>query len=79
MFAVPGKPAEVKGIIISSTSIMVSWLPPLEPNGQLIHYILIGNSIPKNSEGRIQMTQKTVSPDKLQFEVNRVFFAIYLC
>jgi hypothetical protein len=36
----PSVPADIKAVISSIKTIIVSWLPPLRPNGQLTGYIL---------------------------------------
>lgn len=35
---VPGPPAGIKALALSSDSILVSWLPPLQPNGRISKY-----------------------------------------
>jgi hypothetical protein len=35
---VPSAPADIKAVISSTSRILVSWLPPLQPNGQLTAY-----------------------------------------
>lgn len=36
----PGPPADIKVVVMSSSSLLVSWLPPLEPNGIVTKYNL---------------------------------------
>lgn len=38
LFAAPGPPAGIKASPLSSTSVLVSWLPPTRPNGRIKHY-----------------------------------------
>ncbi|KAF9820929.1 hypothetical protein SFRURICE_015766, partial [Spodoptera frugiperda] len=35
---VPGPPADIKVLVLSSSSLLVSWKRPLHPNGELLHY-----------------------------------------
>ncbi|KAJ0171731.1 hypothetical protein K1T71_012494 [Dendrolimus kikuchii] len=35
---VPGPPADIKVLVISSSSLLVSWKKPEHPNGELLHY-----------------------------------------
>jgi len=35
---VPSAPADIKAVISSTNKILVSWLPPLHPNGQVTGY-----------------------------------------
>ncbi|XP_071452909.1 cell adhesion molecule Dscam1 [Hetaerina americana] len=35
---VPGPPAHIKAVALSSDSVLVSWLPPILPNGRLLQY-----------------------------------------
>lgn len=37
-FSVPGPPAGIKALALSSDTILVSWLPPLQPNGRVSKY-----------------------------------------
>lgn len=37
-FPVPGAPAAVKVVATSTTSLLVSWLPPNRPNGPILRY-----------------------------------------
>lgn len=39
-FLAPSVPADIKAVISSIKTIIVSWLPPLRPNGRLTGYIL---------------------------------------
>ncbi|XP_073979424.1 cell adhesion molecule Dscam2-like isoform X3 [Rhodnius prolixus] len=44
---VPGPPADIKALVVTSDSILVSWVPPHDPNGVIIKYyiyIFSGNS-----------------------------------
>ncbi|KAK7792151.1 hypothetical protein R5R35_000418 [Gryllus longicercus] len=36
----PGAPSDIKTVVSSPTSLLVSWLPPAEPNGIITKYIL---------------------------------------
>jgi hypothetical protein len=37
---VPGPPDSISTLVVSATSIQVSWLPPSNPNGVLIEYVI---------------------------------------
>ena len=38
--AVPGSPSNIKALPVDRNSIMISWLPPEEPNGEILGYSL---------------------------------------
>lgn len=40
LFAVPGPPSNIKALPVDKNSIMVSWLPPSKPNGEILGYAL---------------------------------------
>ena len=42
--AVPSAPEDIKAVPLSRDSILVSWLPPVWPNGNLISYTLYTQS-----------------------------------
>lgn len=37
---VPEAPAALKALVMSTESVLVSWKPPAEPNGEIIHYMV---------------------------------------
>ncbi|CAI5664314.1 unnamed protein product [Oreochromis niloticus] len=45
---VPSSVLEVSYQNISSTSILVSWTPPINPNGRITHYTVYGLKLPSN-------------------------------
>lgn len=45
---VPSSVLEVSYQNISSTSILVSWVPPLNPNGRITHYTVYGLKLHSN-------------------------------
>lgn len=45
---VPSSVLEVSYQNISSTSILVSWVPPLNPNGRITHYTVYGLRLRSN-------------------------------
>lgn len=38
LVTVPSQPQKIKALAFSSDSVLVSWLPPLYPNGIISHY-----------------------------------------
>lgn len=48
VFQVPSAVLKVAYENISSTSISVSWLPPLNPNGRITHYTVYGLNLLTN-------------------------------
>ena len=38
LFSVPGPPADIKSMSSGARSVSVTWLPPTQPNGDLLHY-----------------------------------------
>lgn len=36
--SVPSAPEQIKALAYSSDTVLVSWLPPLHPNGIISHY-----------------------------------------
>lgn len=38
LFAVPGPPASIKVVVDRQDAVVVSWLPPRQPNGVIVHY-----------------------------------------
>ncbi|KAJ4448351.1 hypothetical protein ANN_10366 [Periplaneta americana] len=51
MYTVPSAPADIKAVISSSNKILVSWLPPLHPNGQLTAHTFYMGIIEDGKEG----------------------------
>lgn len=39
-FIVPSAPADIKAVVSAQNKILVTWLPPSEPNGVLVGYTL---------------------------------------
>nr|CAD7399479.1 unnamed protein product [Timema cristinae] len=54
---VPSPPADIKAVISSVNKILVSWLPPLHPNGQLIGYTFYMGLI---EDGKEEGTHKRI-------------------
>ena len=40
IFSAPGVPANVKAAVLSATSVLITWLPPISPNGEITKYTL---------------------------------------
>lgn len=38
LFSAPEAPAAIKALVMSAESILVSWKPPVQPNGIVIQY-----------------------------------------
>jgi len=71
---VPNSPAAIKAVVSSSSSITVSWQPPLEPNGQLTKYTLYISVIQDASQTRrdgLSMRKRTAPADTNKFQVGR--------
>lgn len=47
-FLVPSSVLDVSYQNVSSTSIHVSWIPPLNPNGRITHYTVYGLKLDSN-------------------------------
>ncbi|XP_022837206.1 Down syndrome cell adhesion molecule-like protein Dscam2 [Spodoptera litura] len=70
---VPGPPADIKVLVLSSSSLLVSWKRPLHPNGELLHYTVYvkptsSNGPPQtfriDSEGRSTAEVKDLAPGR---------------
>lgn len=44
---VPGAPADIKAVVMSSDTILVSWKPPLHSNGIITKFTLYWRSLAK--------------------------------
>ncbi|XP_052752723.1 cell adhesion molecule Dscam2-like [Galleria mellonella] len=56
---VPGSPADIKVLVLSSTSLLVSWKRPEHPNGELLYYTIYVK--PTSSSGSPQTHRVDVS------------------
>lgn len=78
VFLVPSSVLDVSYQNISSTSIQVSWVPPLNPNGRITHYTVYGLKLDSNQalkwvtnntslliEGRVILQSSLVCPIQL--------------
>ncbi|CAG9123879.1 unnamed protein product [Plutella xylostella] len=66
---VPSAPADIKAAVSSRNKILVSWLPPANPNGVLVGYTLYMSVI---EDGREEGTHKRMlSPSTLSHETSR--------
>ncbi|KAJ0174157.1 hypothetical protein K1T71_010303 [Dendrolimus kikuchii] len=66
---VPSAPADIKAVVSSRNKILVSWLPPTNPNGVLVGYTLYMSVI---EDGREEGTHKRMlSPSTLSHETSR--------
>lgn len=67
---VPGAPADVKVVVSSPQSLLVSWLPPFEPNGIITKYNLYKRSMDGKQEG--DHVKQTVSSQHTNYEVKSI-------
>ncbi|GAB6026603.1 Down syndrome cell adhesion molecule-like protein 1, variant 2 [Chamberlinius hualienensis] len=68
---VPGPPADIKAITMSSDTILVTWKLPLSPNGEIVTYtVYFRQSVVSSKENQHQ-----VSRNVLQMPTKRVFIA----
>lgn len=70
LILVPGPPADIKVVISSPQSLLVSWLPPFEPNGVITNYNLYKRSI----NGKLDKDQikQIISNQHTNFEVKSI-------
>ncbi|CAG7733862.1 unnamed protein product [Allacma fusca] len=67
---VPGKLENVKSVVSSPTSIIVSWLPPKKKTGRLISYNLYYDASGSHTSGRSSgIKKKTITPTQTYYEV----------
>ncbi|XP_017775727.1 PREDICTED: Down syndrome cell adhesion molecule-like protein Dscam2 [Nicrophorus vespilloides] len=67
---VPGAPADIKAVVSSPQSLLVSWLAPNEPNGIITKYNLYKRSMDGRQE--IDHAKQTISSQHTSFEVKGV-------
>ncbi|KAB0795843.1 hypothetical protein PPYR_09904 [Photinus pyralis] len=63
---VPAPPADIKVIVSSPQSLLVSWLPPFEPNGIVTKYYLYKRSMDGRKE--VDHAKQTVSSQQNSYE-----------
>lgn len=68
VLVVPGPPADIKVVVSSPQSLLVSWLPPFEPNGVITKY----NLHKRSGDGKQDHITQTVSSQHTNFEVKSV-------
>ena len=51
-FSVPDAPANIKALPLNEHAVIVSWLPPALPNGQLISYTLYMKTMEDGQQSR---------------------------
>ena len=66
MSTVPSAPVNLSYISINSTSILVSWSPPLSPNGIIINYIVIVTEVETGMDLTLNTTDTEVLITYLQ-------------
>lgn len=69
-FTVPGPPAGIKALALTAESILVSWLPPLQPNGNVSKYTVYSREAGSNNHNAHTMHEPPLSPtDTLTMEL----------
>ncbi|EFN71841.1 Down syndrome cell adhesion molecule [Camponotus floridanus] len=67
---VPGPPAGIKALALTAESILVSWLPPLQPNGNVSKYTVYSREAGSNNHNAHTMHEPPLSPtDTLTMEL----------
>ncbi|XP_066587504.1 cell adhesion molecule Dscam1 isoform X2 [Prorops nasuta] len=67
---VPGAPAGIKALALTGDSILVSWLPPLQPNGNVSKYTVYSREAGSNNHNMHTMHDPPSSPtDTLTMEL----------
>lgn len=69
-FTVPGPPAGIKAMALTAESILVSWLPPLQPNGNVSKYTVYSREAGSNNHNTHTMHEPPLSAtDTLTMEL----------
>uniref|UniRef100_T1J197 Down syndrome cell adhesion molecule n=1 Tax=Strigamia maritima TaxID=126957 RepID=T1J197_STRMM len=63
--SVPGPPAEIKALVMSSDAILVSWLPPRNPNGIITKYSIF---MKKNGQQERDAMSYSLPANQLYYE-----------
>ncbi|XP_033228370.1 Down syndrome cell adhesion molecule-like protein Dscam2 [Belonocnema kinseyi] len=67
---VPGPPAAIKALALTADSILVSWLPPLQPNGRVSRYTVYSREAGSPRQNTHVMHEAPLSPtDTLTMEL----------
>ncbi|TGZ53114.1 Uncharacterized protein DBV15_05473 [Temnothorax longispinosus] len=67
---VPGPPAGIKALALTAESILVSWLPPLQPNGNVSKYTVYSREAGSKNHNAHTMHEPPLSPtDTLTMEL----------
>uniref|UniRef100_T1JCP3 Down syndrome cell adhesion molecule-like protein Dscam2 n=1 Tax=Strigamia maritima TaxID=126957 RepID=T1JCP3_STRMM len=61
----PGPPADIKALTMSLDAILVSWLPPVKPNGNILKYTVY---VRLTDSGREETTKVSVPDSMLRYE-----------
>lgn len=70
LFTVPGPPAGIKALALTAESILVSWLPPLQPNGNVSKYTVYSRETGSSNHNAYTMHEPPLSPtDTLTMEL----------
>lgn len=67
---VPGPPADIKVVVSSPQALLVSWLPPFEPNGAITKYSVYKRTVDGKQEG--DHVKQIVSSQHTNFEIKAV-------
>jgi hypothetical protein len=62
---VPSAPADLKAVISTQNKILVTWLPPSEPNGIIVGYTLYTGLLEDGKE--VSSKQQTTSKNSRSF------------
>ncbi|XP_035786671.1 Down syndrome cell adhesion molecule-like protein Dscam2 isoform X3 [Anopheles albimanus] len=66
---VPEAPAGIKALTLTADSILVSWLPPVHPNGIITHYTVYGKDHGKKGSAKHNIVRVDESGRPSMFEV----------
>ncbi|XP_069803363.1 cell adhesion molecule DSCAML1 isoform X2 [Dendropsophus ebraccatus] len=66
---IPGPPAGIKAVQASSSTVVVSWLPPTKPNGIIRKYNIF-SSVP--GSGHLAPSEYEASPEVLHHRINHI-------
>ena len=69
----PSVPADIKAVISSIKTIVVSWLPPIRPNGRLTGYILYISILSGHKDVRLTLCSFSNSQTSYFNNMNMIF------
>lgn len=62
-FLVPEAPIAVKALVMSTDSILVSWKPPVEPNGIVEYYTVYYKPVSTDDKTEVKPTSQKIVPN----------------